>query len=153
MKKGFEDVLAELQAEMVAIYLEYVNNRADDIYIYCSCELSYFFNVFYKINGKVVQKKQLNEVLEDKIYDLSKEKQWSILHKGIEILKQLHNKCLKNLIRKCLPKKIHYKVKENKLQATYKYDLVWSNDDMLLPDDIFLSWFEEVRQENNADYW
>jgi hypothetical protein len=48
--------------------------------------------------------------------------------------------------------KIHYKVKENKLQATYKYDLVWSNDDMLLPDDIFLSWFEEVRQENNADY-
>jgi hypothetical protein len=104
MKKGFEDVLAELQAEMVAIYLEYVNNRADDIYIYCSCELSYFFNVFYKINGKVVQKKQLNEVLEDKIYDLSKEKQWSILHKGIEILKQLHNKCLKNLIGKCLPK-------------------------------------------------
>ncbi|MBA4547452.1 DUF600 domain-containing protein [Thermoactinomyces intermedius] len=152
MKKGFEDVLAELQAEMVAICLEYVNNRADDIYIYCSCELSYSFNVFYKINGKVVHKNQLNEVLEDKIYDVSKEKQWSMLHKGVEILKQIHNKCKEFNREMPTEIKMHYKVKENKLRATYKYDLVWSNDDMLLPDDIFLSWFEEVRQENNAGH-
>lgn len=38
MKKVFEDFFLELQGEIVAICAEYADNRADDIYIYCSYE-------------------------------------------------------------------------------------------------------------------
>lgn len=38
MKKVFEDYFSEIQADMVAICLEYVEKRAERIYIYCSCE-------------------------------------------------------------------------------------------------------------------
>ena len=41
--------------------------------------------------------------------------------------------------------KLHYNVKQNSLNGKYKYDLVYSNDEELLPDDIFDSWFEEVK--------
>lgn len=155
MKKVFEDYLAELQADMVAVCLEYVNNRADDIYMYCSYEQgAYSFNVFYKINGKVVRKHQLNEALEDgkpnEIYDVSSERQRSLLRIGIDNLKEIHKKCKEFNREMPTEIKMHYNVKENKLRAKYNYDLVYSNDDMLLPEDIFLSWFEEVRKENHT---
>ncbi|EQB36670.1 hypothetical protein M948_16695 [Virgibacillus sp. CM-4] len=35
MSKVFEDYFSELQADMVGICLEYVENEAEDIYIYC----------------------------------------------------------------------------------------------------------------------
>ncbi|MBN2910838.1 DUF600 domain-containing protein [Polycladomyces sp. WAk] len=157
MKKVFEDYLAELQADIVAICLEYVNDRADDIYMYCSFEQgAYSFDVFYKINGKVVRKHQLNEALEElngqpnEIYDVSRERQWSMLRIGVNYFKEIHKKCKEFNREMPTEIKMHYNVKENKLRATYKYDLVWSNDEMLLPEDIFLSWFEEVSKENNT---
>lgn len=42
--------------------------------------------------------------------------------------------------------KLIYNVKQNNLKGNYRYDLVYSNDDELLPDDIFDSWFEEVKK-------
>lgn len=39
-------------------------------------------------------------------------------------------------------------VKKNSLKANYRYDLVYSNDDELLPDDIFDCWFEEVKESH-----
>jgi hypothetical protein len=157
MKKVFEDYLAELQADIVSICLEYVNNRADDIYMYCSYEQgTYSFNVFYKINGKVVHKHQLNEALEglnglpNEIYDVSRERQRSMLRIGINNLEEIHKKCKEFNREMPTEIKMHYNVKENKLRAKYKYDLVYSNDETLLPADIFLSWFEEVNKENNT---
>jgi hypothetical protein len=46
--------------------------------------------------------------------------------------------------------KLHYDVKHNRLKGKYKYDLVYSNDDELLPDDIFDSWYKEIKKENQA---
>jgi hypothetical protein len=46
--------------------LEYVENHADDIYIYCSYEPAmYAFDVIYKINGHVVLKNNLNNAVND----------------------------------------------------------------------------------------
>lgn len=42
MTKVFEDYFSELQADMVSICLEYVNNKADMIYIYASNEYGQF---------------------------------------------------------------------------------------------------------------
>ena len=128
MEKVFEDYLAELQADMVAVCLEYADNKADDIYIYCSCEdRMYSFNVFYKMNGKIVRKHQLNEVLKEingpkEIYDVSSERQSSLL--GIDLLKEIHKKCKEFNREMPTEIKMHYNARENKLRAKYQYDLV-----------------------------
>ncbi|MER2072481.1 MAG: DUF600 domain-containing protein, partial [Psychrobacillus sp.] len=44
--------------------------------------------------------------------------------------------------------KLYYNVKQNSLKGKYRYELVYSNDDELLPDDIFDLWFEEVKGNN-----
>ncbi len=36
MKKVFEDMFSELQADMVSICMEYVEEKAEKIFIYCS---------------------------------------------------------------------------------------------------------------------
>lgn len=36
MTKIFEDFFSEYQADMVSICLEYVNEKADTVYIYCA---------------------------------------------------------------------------------------------------------------------
>lgn len=34
-----------------------------------------------------------------------------------------------------------------KLEVKYRYDLVYSNDDILLPDDIFEKWYKEISEK------
>nr|WP_242168311.1 hypothetical protein [Priestia koreensis] len=36
--KEFEDQFSELQGDMISICLEYVEDRADKVYVYDSCE-------------------------------------------------------------------------------------------------------------------
>ncbi|WP_240338341.1 DUF600 domain-containing protein [Peribacillus alkalitolerans] len=151
MVKVFEDYFSELQADMVAICLEYVDNQADDIYIYGSYEPEmYAFDVFYKINGNVILKNNINVAVNDKEekYDTSLDRQEAVLDIGLKNLEEIHKKCEE--FNKEMPTeiKLHYKVKENSLTGRYKYDLVYSNDDKLLPDDIFDLWFGEIKDRN-----
>jgi hypothetical protein len=100
--KVFEDYFSELQTDMVAICLEYADNKVDEIFIYCSYEPKmYVFDFFYRINGKIVHKHQLNEATKEldsqynQVYDVSRERQKAALRIGNEDLK---------LIQKCLQK-------------------------------------------------
>ena len=47
MDKVFEDYFSELQADMVSICMEYVEKRAERIYIYCSFEDNVISSVFF----------------------------------------------------------------------------------------------------------
>jgi hypothetical protein len=153
--KVFEDYFSELQADMVAICLEYVNNKADEIFIYCSYEPKmYVFDFFYKINGEVVHKHQLNEAVKEldsqrnHVYDVSRERQKAALRIGNQNLKLIHKKCEEFNQDMPTEMKLCYHVKKNGLKGKYRYDLVYSIDDELLPDDIFDLWFEEVKENN-----
>ncbi|UFT98911.1 DUF600 domain-containing protein [Radiobacillus kanasensis] len=157
MGKEFEDYLSELQTDIVAICLEYVENQADDIYIYCSYEPKmYAFDVFYKINGHIVLKNNLNKAVENQneignemlIYDTSEQRQEAVLDIGLKDLKEIHKRCKEFGREMPTEIKLHYNVKQNSLKGKYRYDLVYSNDDELLPDDIFDSWFEEVKKNS-----
>ncbi|WLR42629.1 DUF600 domain-containing protein [Bacillus carboniphilus] len=154
MKKIFEDYLSEIQTDMVAICLEYVEEKAEDIYIYCSYEPKmYSFDVFYKINGIVVLKNKLNDAIKDKsrdlfFYDTSEDRQEAVLDIGLKNLKEIHNKCEEFGREMPTEIKLHYDVKKNSLKANYRYDLIYTNDDELLPDDIFDCWFQEVKKNN-----
>ncbi|EMR07146.1 hypothetical protein C772_00791 [Bhargavaea cecembensis DSE10] len=131
---------------MVAVCLEYVENRPDDIYIYCSYEPEmYSFDVFFRINGKTVRKNKLNDAVSNEQYDVELDRQRALLHNGNENLKQIHAKCKE--FGRDMPTeiKLHYDVKKNKLEGSYNYELVYSNDNERLPDHIFGAWFNEVK--------
>lgn len=60
MGKVFEDYFSEFQADMISICLEYVFDRVNKIYIYCSYEEGLISNdFFYNINGEIVERHKL----------------------------------------------------------------------------------------------
>ena len=61
----FEDKFMEVQASMISLALEYVQDQADKIYIYAIADSLYSFNLFYEIKGKVVHKHLVNNFLPD----------------------------------------------------------------------------------------
>lgn len=151
--KEFEDHLSELQADIVAICLEYVNNQAEDIYIYCSYEPEIFtFDVFYKIDGSVVLKNELNEAITSSKkgyrYDTSDNRQEAVLDNGIKKLEEIYQKCKEHGRDMPAEIKLHSNVKDNSLSAKYNYDQSFSEPDDLLPEERFEMWFEEIKKNN-----
>ncbi|WP_078552230.1 DUF600 domain-containing protein [Bacillus alkalicellulosilyticus] len=149
MSKNFEDKFSELQADMVAICLEYVENRAEKIFIYCSFEARVISSdFFYCINGKVVRKHKLNDAISnpnDFHYDTSGERQSGVLTILINNIKEMINLC--DEYNREMPSEIKliYSVVNNSLSADYKYDMVYSNHPEKTADDISREWFEEIQ--------
>ena len=144
--KVFEDYFSEIQTDMISISLEYVDEKAEQVYIYCSYEPGmYYFDVFYKINGEIVQRHELNKVTSNYTYDVSIDRQRSLMKIGVNNLKKIHKKCKE--FNKEMPTEIKliYDVKTNKLSGSYSYELKYSNDEDILPSDIFEGWYEEEK--------
>ncbi|QIQ22195.1 DUF600 domain-containing protein [Zophobihabitans entericus] len=142
--KTFEDYLLELQTDMVDITLEYAFDKADKIYIYCSCENNtYFFSFFYEINGVTVHKHKLTD-LDSNTYDVSINRQKGAVKIGVEDLQKIHQ--LFNEYQREMPTemKLIYDVTKNSLAADYSYELKHSNTKNLIAMDIFDQWFDEV---------
>ncbi|MEB5480469.1 DUF600 domain-containing protein [Shouchella clausii] len=149
MSKIFEDKFSELQADMVAICLEYVENRAEKIFIYGSFEEKVISSdFFYCINGKVVRKHKLNDAINNPIdfqYNTSGERQSGVLN--------ILNNNIKKMIKLCeeynreMPSEIKliYNVVNNNLKADFKYGIVYSNQPEKTADDISMEWFEEMQ--------
>ncbi|MEB5482077.1 DUF600 domain-containing protein [Shouchella clausii] len=149
MRKIFEDKFSELQADMVAICLEYVENRAEKIFIYGFFEEKVISSdFFYCINGKVVRKHKLNDAINNPIdfqYNTSGERQSGVLN--------ILNNNIKKMIKLCdeynreMPSEIKliYNVVNNNLKADYKYGIVYSNHPEKTADDISMEWYEEMQ--------
>ena len=131
MSKVFEDYFTDIQADMVSICLEYIENQGDSIYIYCSSENKvYSVGYFYKVNGQVKERHKINEALPNA--DIS------IVCKQFELPMPTEMK-------------IVYDIKKNSFDASYQYDLIYSNDREKTADDIEKEWFEEIVKKNNQD--
>ena len=95
MSKVFEDYFSELQADMVSIAVEYVENQAEQVFVYCSFRARVIYgDVFYKINGKVCRKHKVNEALRpgQTPVDADPDRQGAmlrIINKDIEALRKL----------------------------------------------------------------
>ncbi|MEC2159697.1 DUF600 domain-containing protein [Virgibacillus halodenitrificans] len=149
MSEIFEDKFSELQADMVAICLEYVGNRAEKIFIYGSFEEKVISSdFFYCINGVVVRKHKLNDAINNPMdfqYDTSGERQSGVLN--------ILNNNIKEMIKLCkeynreMPSEIKlvYNVVNNSLKADYKYGIVYSNHPEKTADDVSMKWFEEIQ--------
>ncbi|MBT2663870.1 DUF600 domain-containing protein [Bacillus sp. ISL-45] len=154
MKSEFENIFSKLQKDMVAICLEYVDFNAEDVFIYCSYESGlYQFDVFFKINGKIVHKHKLNDAIKElnnqnnkRGIDVSIERQRFLLEDGIAHLKLIHEKFKVSNHNMPSEIKLHYNVKQNRLKEKYKYDSVYSSDTYLLNQAKFDLWFKEVEK-------
>ncbi|EJR97451.1 MULTISPECIES: immunity protein YezG family protein [Bacillus] len=149
--KEFEDRFSELQADMISICMEYVEDRADKVYVYASCEESIISSsFFYLINNKYVKNHKVNEALEDgdERYDVSPKRGFMVLRIINEDIKKVKVLCKE--YEKDMPTemKLIYDVKSGKFKAEYKYDLVYTIDDIKTADHIADEWFEEVKNNN-----
>ena len=149
--KEFEDRFSELQADMISICMEYVEDRADKIYVYASCEEGVISSrFFYLINNKYVKSHKLNDAVEigEERYDVSAERGFmvlDILNEDIEKIKALCKEYDRDMPTEM---KLIYDVKSGNFKAEYKYDLVYTNDDIKTATHIFNEWFEEIK--NNS---
>lgn len=152
MGKVFEDYFSELQADMVSICLEYVENRAEKIYIYCSYENRMISSdFFYKINGKVIERHKLNDVLVDgqNKYDVSVNRQNSVLKIINGDIMALAKLCQEHQREMPTQIKLVYDVAVNRLNADYGYDLFYSNDESKIASDIAEEWFQLEKDKEN----
>jgi hypothetical protein len=149
--KEFEDRLSELQVDMISICMEYVEDRADKVYVYASREEGVTASdFFYLVNGNYVEPHKLNEVLKDgdERYNTSAERNYmvlDILNEDIENIKELCREFNRDMPTEI---KLIFDVKSGKFKAEYKYDLVYTHDDIKTASDIFNEWFEEVKDNN-----
>lgn len=149
--KEFEDKFTELQSDMISICLEYVEDRTDKVYVYASHEggiISSSF--FYLINNKYVECHKVNDALEsgDKGYDVSPERMLTVLQIINEDIEKIEVLCKEYGRDIPTEMKLIYDVKNGNFKAEYKYDLVYSNDEVKTADHIADEWFEEI-QDNN----
>ncbi|MGM0805617.1 MAG: immunity protein YezG family protein [Bacillota bacterium] len=151
--KEFEDKFSALQADMVSICLEYVEDRADEIYIYASCEETVISSkFFYLINDQYVKAHKLNDVLiyNDKEYDVSAKRQFMVLDILSEDIESIKNTCKEYERDMPTEMKIRYDVKSGELTAEYKYELVYFNDENKTASDIADEWFKELSNSSRV---
>ena len=148
MAKVFEDYFSELQADMVGICMEYVEYQADTIYIYCCCEGRMIHSdYFYEIEGRIVQKHQVNDVsFRSTATPQNESTCLSILIDDVRKLKKL---CIEYDRPMPTQIKMIYNVKNNSLDAKYKYENQWLEDKIKSSPDIFVEWYEEVKNSKN----
>ncbi|MCM3004008.1 immunity protein YezG family protein [Priestia koreensis] len=149
--KEFEDQFSELQADMIAICMEFVEDRADKVYVYASCEEGITSGrFFYLINNKYLEPHKLNDALEDgdERYDVSPKRGFMVLRIICEDIKKIKELCEEYGRDMPTEMKLVYDVKSGNFKADYKYELVYTHDDVKTAGHIADEWFEEVKSNN-----
>ena len=147
MNRVFEDQLMEIQSDMISLSLEYVENKAEIVYIYVVLEDGLVsFDVFYKIGGFISEKSDVNEYLSEKIND-SDNIQFSLLEYGIEDAEKIEVLFKEN--SKEVPTEIRlvYDVKNNSLKSNYRYDAMYEKNEDLSVSDVFEAWIQEEKSK------
>ena len=147
MNRVFEDQLMDIQSDMISLSLEYVENKAEIVYIYVVLEDGLVsFDVFYKIGGFISEKSDVNEYLSEKIND-SDDIQFSLLEYGIEDAEKIEVLFEEN--SKEVPTEIRlvYDVKNNSLKSNYRYDAMYEKNEDLSVSDVFDAWIQEEKSK------
>ena len=147
MNRVFEDQLMDIQSDMISLSLEYIENKAETVYIYVVLEDGLvYFDVFYKIGGFISEKSDVNKYLSEKIND-SDDIQFSLLEYGIEDAEKIEVLFEEN--SKEVPTEIRlvYDVKNNSLKSNYRYDAMYEKNEDLSVSDVFEAWIQEEKSK------
>ncbi|EER67736.1 hypothetical protein ACWOCB_00690 [Gemella haemolysans] len=147
MNRVFEDQLMDIQSDMISLSLEYIENKAETVFIYVVLEDGLVsFDVFYKIGGFISEKSDVNKYLSEKIND-SDDIQFSLLEYGIEDAEKIEVLFEEN--SKEVPTEIRlvYDVKNNSLKSNYRYDAMYEKNEDLSVSDVFEAWIQEEKSK------
>lgn len=151
---GFEEKFSDFQTDMISICLEYVEDRTDKVYVYASCEEGVIASdFFYLINDKYVEPHELNDALRygEEIYDVSAERNFMVLDILNENIKKIRMLCEEYERDMPTEMKLIYDVKSGNFKAEYKYELVYTHDEVKIASDIASEWFEEIKNNTSVD--
>ena len=142
----FEDKFMEVQVSMISLAMEYVQNQAEKVYIYCISEEALLsFDVFYKINGIVTKMHAVNEIINKKV-DTSKNMMVAVQRFGLEDIQRLLDVCQEYNREHPTEMWLIYDAKKNSLDSRYSYEGRYDKDEELIPRLEFEKWFEEVKE-------
>ena len=143
----FEDKFMEVQASMISLALEYVQNQSEKVYIYCISEEALLsFDVFYKINGIVTKMHVVNEIINKKV-DTSKNMMVAVQRFGLEDIQKMLDVCQEYNREHPTEMWLIYDVQKNSLDSRYSYEGRYDKDEELIPRLEFEKWFEEVKEQ------
>ncbi|MFP3888499.1 DUF600 family protein [Priestia filamentosa] len=131
--------------------MEYVEDRADKVYVYASCEEGMISGRFYyRINNTYVEAHKVNDALknEDEKYDVSTDRQFEVLNIIDEDIEKIEELCKEYGRDMPTEMKMIYDVKSGGFQAEYNYDLVHTINDVKTSSAFADEWFEEVKSNN-----
>lgn len=147
MENAFEDEFMGVQEDLIALSLEYVDSKAEKVFVYGSIEKgSLSMNTFYFINGRVVWPNEVNEaLLQSQRIDDSSDRQIEMLSIGADDLKRLVSICEK--YEKPVPSevKLIFDNETKEFNACYRYNDTLEDLDTD-PYDAFESWVEEEKK-------
>lgn len=146
MSKVFEDYFSEIQADMVAVCFEYVDGKAEELFIYCSNENDTMsVSYFYKINNMILERHEINKEVSS--IDVSIDRQEKVMSILLSDLQRLEDLCKE--YSKDVPTeiKIRYNIPKNSLEAKYSYDILYSNSEEKSTEDIEQEWINKLKEE------
>lgn len=149
--KGFEEKYSELQADMISICMEYVEDRAEKVYVIASCEENVISgSFFFRIHDTYVECHKVNDALKDgeNRYDVSSGRMFKVLEVISEDICRMKKLCKEYNKDKPTEMKLIYDVGSGKFQAEYQYDLVYTHDDTKTANHIANEWFEEIQSKS-----
>ena len=139
---GFEKAFTEVQKDMISTCLEYVEDKADKVYIYvCNEEHEICCDFFFEIAGKVYSRHKLPEG-----YDTDADRQFSCLDMLNHAVLKLRDLCNKYDNDAPSEMKIIYDAVNHKVDAKYRYGNVLGEDEM--PEDVAEKWFNEISRSD-----
>ena len=128
----FEDKFMEVQASMISLAMEYVQNQAEKVYIDAIADRLYSFNLFYKIKGNIVHKHLVNDFLPTKSH-IDTSLQSLLLKEGVKDVKSMLDVCQEYNREHPTEMWLIYDAKKNSLDSRYSYEGRYDKDEELLP--------------------
>ena len=143
MNKVFEDDFLDIQSRIIALCVEFADNKADKVYAYGSIEESSIsFNAFFEIDHQI---KTTNKITADT------DAIWNFLDLGEVDLEKIKQICIH--YGKPIPTelKMIYDCKSGKINTNYKYESIASAKTGTDSSEIFMKWLEEVSKAHGKD--
>lgn len=138
MAKIFEDEFMDIQSQIISLCLEFVGSRASKVYAYGSIEEnSISFNAFFDIDGQI---KTTNDIVSNT------DAIWEFLDLGELDLEKIKELC--ETYKRVIPTelKMIYDCVSGKFDSQYKYESICSAKTGIDSSDVFMKWFNEIRQ-------
>jgi hypothetical protein len=151
----FEDAFSRVQGDLVGLAGEFVEDRADMIFVHAVCDISEGFEPFYRVNGHIVGRYRLNDAIQEgeEPFDVSVGYQLEFLGEALSDVRKLRRVC--EHFGRPVPteSKLFYDVLTGRFEADYNYDPIVDSypDPGFTAEQAFQEWVKDKTDKALAD--